>query len=318
MTDIPLTVTPQADGNDIITWQPPPGVGSYRLQRDGKWVSSSYDPEKTSWRVKRGGAYRLVAYGPVFAEGNWPTTTPPPPTGTPVNTNGRNDIIVANQTITIPPSPDKDVACVYVSGASQRTHVGGNLKLEGGYLCIKQYGLAKDLTIDGVDVGGAAGDLMHFDGATNVHVDNVYGHDPVYGVNDAEHHDYCQIQSGSGYYFGPGCVADWPVDFPNNCYMISLGKSAVDYLYDVTLDRVTIRGPKHGNAIQMFCGGTIISPTIEGPPAEKISLNRPPDGRKIVLRSAATGMWANGVRRADVYCNDYQGAGWPDYVQIDP
>lgn len=83
MLDIPLTVLPiSGTGDDMITWQQIPGVGSYRLMKDGKWVSSSYDGSKTTWRVKRGQSYLLRAYGTVVAEGVHPAapaTVPKPP-----------------------------------------------------------------------------------------------------------------------------------------------------------------------------------------------------------------------------------------------
>lgn len=72
MTDIPLTVVPISPTDDLISWQPIPGVGSYRLMRDGKWISSSYDGTKTTWRVRRGQTYLVRAFGGVIAEGVWP------------------------------------------------------------------------------------------------------------------------------------------------------------------------------------------------------------------------------------------------------
>lgn len=250
-----------------------------------------------------------------------PPPPPPPPSGQRVNTNGADNITVANQSIVVPVEyTDYNIACVYVSGDSKNTRLGPNLSLDGAFLGVKQYGPANGLVIDGVEISGAGGDATHFDQGVNVRMDNTHIFRPP--SQGGEHHDAVQIQAGSGYYFGPGCLFEWPVDYPeitgekggSGMFINQSGP----FLFDVTIDRVRIHGPKHANALQMMCGGTIISPTIEGPPAEKITLNRPPDGRKIILRSAATGMWANGVRRADVYCNDFQGAGWPDYVQVDP
>ncbi len=73
MINIPLTVTPKSGGNDLISWTAVSGVGSYRLMRDGKWISSSYDGAKTTWLVKRGQTYELWAYGAVIAQGSFPS-----------------------------------------------------------------------------------------------------------------------------------------------------------------------------------------------------------------------------------------------------
>lgn len=82
MIDIHLNVRDVGGGDDLIEWDPAnPGlVGSYRLKADGKWVSSSYDGLKSSWKVKRTPKqqYEVWAFGPQIGLG----VHPPPPTGT--------------------------------------------------------------------------------------------------------------------------------------------------------------------------------------------------------------------------------------------
>ena len=83
MIDVPLTVTDAGtnqagDPLDLITWDAR-AEGAYRLRVDGKWVSSSFDGTKTSWKVKRGKAYELYAWPPQDALGVYPPVTPPPP-----------------------------------------------------------------------------------------------------------------------------------------------------------------------------------------------------------------------------------------------
>lgn len=274
--------------------------------------------------VARNGAAAYVLDVGTYAEGQTPGPGPWPPSGS-IDTGGRSDLVIEQKQIILPPdTSNQNNACVYVHGGSKRTTIR-NVLLKGGYLCIKQYadpnqpGSCTDLTITDFDISGAGGDCIHFDGADRVIVDRGRIHSPVMGGD--EHHDAIQIQAGRDYYFGPGLDIDWPVAFPNNGMMLKWDKDNRAYCYDVVIDRSKISGHATNGGLQLFVGGTIISPTItnqSGGP--KLTLERPPDGRKIVLRGAATGMWANGVKRSDVWINNEGGASgpWPDFVLIDP
>lgn len=89
---------------------------------------------------------------------------------------------------------------------------------------------------------------------------------------------------------------------------------------NITVDRPVIHEWFGGRAMQMFVSGKIISPDIIDcglATSPKITLNRPGDGGKIELVPASTGLWASGVvNRSDIYFNDFQGTGFPDYVIV--
>lgn len=251
----------------------------------------------------------------------------PPPVTAPIDTSGLSNKTYANLAVTIPPEfSNIDVACIYVHGVSKNIHVGPSVTLVGGYVTLKVYcannGDIDQLTIDGADISGTGGDIMHFDGSTNVHVDNVKAHGFI--NQGAEHHDGVQIQSGGPYYFGPGVEIDQTLAFPNNGFFINEATATKPMLNDangfaVTLDRCKVvldPADPDPNAIQVFTSARIISPDVVCSNPVKVILNAPPRGGIIELHSATTGIWSNGVQRSTVYFNDYSGTGWPSYVRV--
>lgn len=141
MRDIPLTVTPASPTDDLISWQPVPGVGSYRLMRDGKWISSSYDGAKTTWRVRRGQAYLVRAFGGVIAEGIYPSVVPP--SGVPFGSRPNQATRVTRRFLT-DPAP--------IENLTFRTTVGRAATFEGckglGYLRMADF----DHAWNGIDI----------------------------------------------------------------------------------------------------------------------------------------------------------------------
>jgi hypothetical protein len=291
-----------------------------------KRVTYGYKGKPYNWQNTAFGRAKLLLDQVVDV----PVEPPPDPTPTPsgaVNTNGQSDMVIANKEIVKPANyTNQNDFCVYISGASQRTTIGPNVILQGAYEAVKQYcstpGAAKTIRIDGIDVSGAGGDLMHFNGADDVRVGEhalVHLHAPP--PTGGEHHDAIQVQCGQDYYFGPHVFIEWPMDFPDNGFMIVDEPTQPGrYLRNVVIDRCRIYGPKAHNALQLMVAGEIISPDIQGPTGAKVSITRPRDGGNIILRSAHTGIWKDGVKRSDVYDNSGGGSSgaWPSYVLVDP
>ena len=254
--------------------------------------------------------------------------TPTPPSG-PIDTSGQTNRTYANLSITLPPEyVNYNIAPVYLHDACTGIHAGPGLTLVGGFMGVKQYcstfGATHDCTLDGMDISGVGGDLIHIDGAVNLHLDNLYLHDPVQAslhTPNPEHQDGIQIQAGDNIYIGPGVLIHWPVtprlDYPNNGLFIN---AAGRPLTNVTVDRVRIHQWWGGRALQFNVSGKIISPDVvdcgNGVNSPPITCSAPANGGIIELHPAATGLWTNGVRRSDVYFNDYSGTGWPSYVRV--
>ncbi len=111
-----------------------------------------------------------------------------------------------------------------------------------------------------------------------------------------------------------------PQDSPNNGMFINQADPAKP-LRNVTIDRCQIHW-QGGRALQLFASGKIISPTIwgsgNGTTSPKITCSAPQDGGIIELHRAATGDWAGGVKRSDIYFADGAGStgAWPSYVRV--
>lgn len=169
-----------------------------------------------------------------------------------IDTNGHSGYDFEGVTSVVPVElADYDKPAFYLDGASSRITLGGGSVIRGGYDGIKQYGHGAGNVIDGVDVSGVGGDLIHVNGAVDLTIRNASLHDPV--DQGQEHHDGIQVQAVDGLRVGPGVEISWPVtprrDSPDNGVIVNCPAGACKGL---VFDGVSVEQWWGGRAFQLL------------------------------------------------------------------